>query len=411
MQTLLATLALAAPAEEPVESEQPYQRVGWGFGGVPAVNYNSDDGFGFGIVGSVYRYDGQTSPYRTGVTLIVFATTKAVQDHSLRLDLLRVGGLPLRINSRLTFRAYRSDNFCGYGNAVTCSVDEAEERLTELGVTGPEREEQLSTYYKTRYINPNIDVIARWQLDPMPHRLEVFGGLRALTLRPGDFKVDEPYPNSLYAQTFPDGERGFLGVASLGVMLDNRDNEPAPTRGYWLEGSIRGSSKVWGSDWSYFGVDLTSRTYVPLGTDRVVWANRVILDGQFTSSLPILELAFLGVSQRHFAYGNLNVGRGIRQRRFIGEAVAVEQAEVRWTALKPTIAGVPIDIGLLGFVDVGFVGEDTRDALRMFRTPLVGTGGGLRLALEKNFVIRADVGVSPLEDYAPKVYIDLNNTF
>ncbi|MEO0603332.1 MAG: hypothetical protein AAF211_17970 [Myxococcota bacterium] len=132
---------------------------------------------------------------------------------------------------------------------------------------------------------------------------------------------------------------------------------------------------------------------------------------QFTQELPILELAFLGVTQRHFAWGNLNAGRGIRQRRFIGEVFAMDQAELRWLALPLTIGGIPVDIGLLGFVDIGFVGEDSSDVVSMFGTPLVGAGGGLRIAIEKNFVIRADVGVSPLEDYAPKVYIDLNNTF
>ncbi|MEO0603333.1 MAG: hypothetical protein AAF211_17975, partial [Myxococcota bacterium] len=178
---------------------------------------------------------------------ILFATTKAVQDHSLRLDFLRVGNLPLRINSRLTFRAYRSDNFCGFGNDVTCSVDEAEQRLDELGVTGEEREDQLDTYYKTRYVNPNIDAIARWEVDPMPHRVELFAGVRALTLRPGDFRVDTTYPDSAFAQVRPDGDRGFLGVVNAGVMLDNRDNEPAPIRGVWLEASARGASSIWGS--------------------------------------------------------------------------------------------------------------------------------------------------------------------
>ncbi|MEN0065478.1 MAG: BamA/TamA family outer membrane protein [Myxococcota bacterium] len=418
---LLTTLAFANPADpapstdvpaEERDDDQPWRRVGWGFGAVPAVNFNTDDGFGFGAVASIYRYDGQTSPYRTALTVILFATTKAVQDHSIRLDALRVGNLPLRLNGRLTFRAYRSDNFCGFGNAVTCDPAVPEALLPELNLPDEEAEEDfLRRYYLTRYINPNVDMIGRWEVDPMPHRFEVIGAIRALTLRPGDFQTATPYPNSLYAEVFPEGERGFLGVIQAGVMLDNRDNEPAPIRGYWLEGSIRGASRLWGSDWDFFGFNVTSRTYVPLGTDRLVWANRVVVDGKATNSLPILELAMPGGTQRYFTFGWLNAGRGIRQKRFIGEALVMEQAELRWTALPLKVARIPVDIGVLGFVDLGFVGADLSEFGTMFDTPLVGTGGGLRVAVDKNFIIRADVGVSPTENYAPRVYIDLNNTF
>jgi len=35
---------------------QEKERTGWGWGGVPAINYNADEGFGYGVVGNVYNY-------------------------------------------------------------------------------------------------------------------------------------------------------------------------------------------------------------------------------------------------------------------------------------------------------------------------------------------------------------------
>jgi len=59
MFALLALGLLLARAEE------PWQRQGIGFGGIPATNYNTDEGLGFGAIGSLYWYDGKTAPYKT----------------------------------------------------------------------------------------------------------------------------------------------------------------------------------------------------------------------------------------------------------------------------------------------------------------------------------------------------------
>lgn len=404
-------LAEESPAEvDPAEEADPWDRVGWGWGGVPAVNFNSDEGAGFGVVASLYRYDGGTAPYKTGATLIVFATTKAVHGHSLEIDTLEVGGLPLRLTVRGALDATKTDNYCGIGPQVTCDPAVAEARADGLGLTDQAREDFVRRFYRTRYINPNLRIDARYAVDPMPHRFELVGGYRAMYLIPGDFSDPTPWPDSLYAEDFGEGQRGLMSVLQAGAMLDNRDNEPAPIRGYWIEGSIRGAAWLWGSAWDYLGFNVTLRHYTPLGTERLVLANRLVLDG-IVGDAPILELATPGGTQRYSGLGSLNAGRGIRQRRYIGEALALDQLELRWLALPLSVADVPIDVGLLGFAELGFVGAEIADVGEMFATPLPTAGGGLRLAFDKNFIIRADVGVSPIEDWSPSVYIDLRNLF
>jgi hypothetical protein len=227
---------------------------------------------------------------------------------------------------------------------------------------------------------------------------------------PGDFQQPTPYPGSKYAQDYPGGERGFVSVLQAGVMLDNRDNEPAPIRGYWIEGTLRGAQRVLLSDYDFFGFNVTLRGYTPLGTDRVVLADRVMFDGM-VGDAHTLELATPGGTQRYGGfYGSLNAGRGIRLRRYLGKVKALQQAEVRWTFSEFGVGSSTIDLGFLAFSDVGFVARDF-STLGDLGTPLPGVGGGFRFALNQNFIVRADVGVSAIEDWSPKIYIDLRNLY
>jgi hypothetical protein len=69
-------------------SPPTWQEAGWGGGGLPAANYTTDDGFGGGILGSLYRYDGVTSPYRWSLTVLLFTTSKGIHSHKVQFDIL-----------------------------------------------------------------------------------------------------------------------------------------------------------------------------------------------------------------------------------------------------------------------------------------------------------------------------------
>ncbi len=402
----------APPPDPPPAAAEPqsWQRTGWGWGGLPAVNYNSDEGFGFGVVGSLYRYDSRSNPYKTAINLVIFATSKGIQTHSLELDALNLARSPLRFTSRLEFATTRTSNYCGLGPAVTCSSFFAEEAAEQEGLTGAARDEYVRLYYRTRFINPNAQFNFRYALDPMPHRVELFGSYRINVMIPGDFQDASAYPGSLYDQDFPGGERGVVSQLQLGAMVDDRDYEPAPSRGYWVEASVRGAHRYLGSDYDHFGFNTTLRGYLPLVGDDLVLADRAMFDGLVGDDSTI-DLTVPGGFQRYTFYGSFNAGRGIRLRRYVGKVKSMNQAELRWTFVRPTIAGAKFDLGVLGFSDLGFVAEDFQRIDTMFSTPLPSVGGGLRVGVDGAFIVRADIGVSPIEDWAPSVYIDLRNTF
>jgi hypothetical protein len=403
-------------ADDSVDIVEPrpeaWQRVGYGFGGLPAISYNSDEGLGLGAIGNLFRYDGVTAPYRWSLDLQFFATTKNVHHHRLIYDFLQVGGLPLRVFGRVKLEASRADNYCGLGDRVTCDPAVAERMASRLGLTGDERAAYVRRYFKQRYVMPYGTVNARWMLWDKPHRFEVFGGWRGNWFMPGDLGIRQPFADTLYVEHFPDGEQGFVSVVQAGVMLDNRRNEPAPYDGYWIEASVRGSSRYWGSasDWEYFGVNTTLRGYLPLTRNDglLVFADQLLFDG-IVGDTNTQDLTWVGGSQMLWMGGGEDSLRGVRLRRFRGRVKGLHQAELRWRFARTRIVKIPFDFGLLAFHDTGITALEWSDVGHV--RPYWGTGGGLRITMDQSFVVRADVGVSPWENWSPGVYISLGNLF
>lgn len=412
--------------EEPSSSTPPLEtmeREGLGFGGIPAFNYDTDNGFGFGLVGSLYWYERGVAPYRYALTVILFATTKLIQDHQIRFDAVDVLDLPLRLTFRGGYYQSLTQNFCGFGNGVTCDPNVAALEASRLGLEGSAREDFLRRYYLLRLTRPYVQGLARWRLLREPVKLELMGGWRGHLLLPGDPWADDdgdgapdltfrPYPGSLYAKTFPRGEPGFASVFTAGLMLDERDREASPTRGYWIEGSVRLSSSWLGSSWDYAGGNLTARTYLPLlrGAHTVVLAQRLVLDAT-VGDLPVDEMIRVGGSWDYTAFGGNPMGRGIRVQRYVGRIKVLEQIELRADIASHELFGQRFRWGLAGLVDAGWIGVDWKDIGGDPYRILFGFGGGLRLAWNDDFVIRADVATSPIEGFSPAVYIDIGDTF
>jgi hypothetical protein len=416
----LMAAALTAPAyAQEDDSDQPWSKEGMGWGGVPALNYNSDEGFGYGVLGSLYFYDGKTAPYDWSTTFLIFLTTKKIQTHRVDLDFVDFLDKPLRLSTRVEFYSTRAAHYCGTDLTDYCDdvgLAEGEEApepaaaADALGLEGQQREDFLRRYYKLRYMNPNAFINARYKLSDKPHRFEIMGGWRGGYLLPGDFEEDTPFEGSLYAQDFPEGEEGFYSTFQLGVMLDNRDNEPSPSSGYWIEGSGRGGFFT-GTGEPYYGFNTTLRGYLPLlASKRLVLASREIVDGVFGDP-PVPELTTAGGSQSMSFFGGQYTGRGVRSAGLLGKARFFAQNELRWTALSFKISSANIDLGLVGFADVGYVAADWSSIGSDQAVLFVGEGGGLRVAVNKNFIVRLDVGFSALEANSPGIYINVNNLF
>lgn len=414
MWALLLAAALAAdpdpdePSEESEADRPVWQDEGWGWGALPALNYNSDNGFGYGFIGSIYRYDGETSPYRWSMTALLFLTTKQVHDHYVQADVVDLANDRLRLTGRAGLNVSRTEPYCGMGGDASCDLSRAEDEAAALGLTGADRSEFLDRYYFSRYTRAYGFAWARYKLLPDP-KIEALLGYRLTIYRDGDLGSDGPYPGSLYDQEVrgPESE-GVYSQLSAGAMFDTRDFEPSPSRGWWIEGTLRGASKAWGSQFDAFGSNLTVRTYAPLVGRKLVLASRTIGDG-FVGDVPPREAAEIGGTTPLSGFGGGDAGRGIRVRRYKGRVLMMQQLELRWWFVRIPLGKTPLDLTLLGFADAAHVADRWTDLGQT--APILGEGAGLRIAIGESFIVRVDTGWSAVEDYSMGLYIDVNNLF
>lgn len=143
------------------------------------------------------------------------------------------------------------------------------------------------------------------------------------------------------------GEFGQAGVR-LGLRYDTRDNEGFTTRGFLLDANSSGFPAMWNVEHPFSQVSGSATTFfqlpVPMhpvlafrGGGRKVWG-----------SAPFHELAFIG--------GRSTV-RGMDAQRYAGDASFYGTSELRIPVASVRYV-IPLDIGVLGFVDAGRVYVD-----------------------------------------------------
>ena len=407
---------VAAPAEQTEEVElAAWQKNKWGWGGIPAVNYNSDEGFGFGVIGSVYKYNGESKPYKTRIGGLVFFTTKGVQYHYIDVDALDLAGGKLRLTTRVLYDYRFTSNYCGVGGDVECNdpglagqqMDFYDVPRDEL--SDEEWETQLARWYKAAFRMPYAIAFARYELSDMPHKVEAIASYRLSYFAPFDKTFEGGLDDTLYQHSVDlDAETGFTSVLQGGIMVDNRDNEPAPKRGYWVEGTVRGASKYWGSKFNWFGFNATMRGYLPILKDgKLTLADRLAVDG-IVGETNYKELDWMGGSQFYTAAGGARSLRGIRSERYRGKVKALNQAELRWKAVTFTPGSTVVDLYFQGFVDAAHVAAEWDD---VGGSPIhLGEGGGLRIAINENFILRGDFATSFDEGWGlTGIYLDVDN--
>lgn len=405
------TLGPSTQAVPPAEGVDPGH---WRLSAVPRLSYTDDEGIGLGVRGTAFWYRHGARPYKTALSFQAFATSEGVHQHFVRVDAIDAFGLPLRLVGEAGY--YQTINFhycldegrdlCALALATPAAADRpAAGNADGAAVSDPKAEP--AHFFEARFVQPYAALTGRWRLGTRPHQPELFGGVRVHYAiagewqdRDGDGQSDLfPYPDSLYARRFPRGESGFSSVVQLGASLDDRDHEPDPTRGYFLQAALRASHPVLGSAWHYAGAHLGARLYAPLtpsGSLRL--ASHAFVDA-IAGDAPTFELARIGGLNESFAIGGPDIGRGIRQQRFWGEAKAAWQSELRARVGELRVWNEHFAYCLAAFVDAGLSLDRLADLGSTLPRFQVGYGVGLRTTWNENFVMRLDVAFSAAEHH------------
>jgi len=427
-------------------------KKGWNFGGLPVISFDSDLGFQYGVLGSIYHYgDGSRYPeydhyfyveasrYTKGSGILRFAyeSDRLIKNVRFNFD---ISYMPDDAYDFLGFNGYES-----VYNQVWTDPDNENYRTrayyklkrdlfrTRADFQGSLGIDNLNwssgiEYYKLKISSVDIDKYNEGKSDS-----ELLPSVDSM---PGLFENYQDW-GLIDSKTNEGGN--VLGL-KVGLIYDSRDTRAHPTKGIWTEaGLFYAPSFLNDVDKGYLKFYLTHRQYFSIVKKRLTFAYRVGYQTGIVNDAPWYTQQFIITSQlRGGSSEGLGGGkslRGIKRNRVVGDGVLYGNLELRWKVVFFKFIGQNFYIGLNGFVDGGQVvklipTKDQVDALPsengLIYPPFdksdyfdlgaeslhTSFGAGLRIAMNENFIIAVDYGrVISDKDGGSGIYIGLNYLF
>jgi outer membrane protein assembly factor BamA len=350
---------------------------------LPAVNFNSDEGFGIGITAQAYQYgDGTLKPYRYTIQPLLFFTTKGRRDASVFFDAPHLLPAGWRLGVYAGREEQQATPYYGVGNGTA--------RDASL-------EESYPYYYRYGRLNQRANVNLQHTVTG-PLRAVFGAGVRGIDIDNTPFDETQ----TLVQNQGQSDASATSFTARTGLVFDTRDRETGPTRGQWIEALAQVS------DDSFNRVTATARTYVSL-TDKLVWAQRITAQN-VSGSAPFYDLFVIqGSFKDSEGLGGSGTVRGLPMNRYAGKGLAFTNQELRWRVSDFHIGRRESALILSGFVDAGRVWANGISTDGLFSDYHVGMGGGARLRYGQNFVVALDIAHS--KEAAMPIYIGLGYPF
>lgn len=389
-------VAHAQPAGKPLPQ-------GWELFALPALNFDSDEGVGYGALAEIYNYGHGVRPYRFTVRPIVFLTSKGRRDFAIFFDAPKVLPRDWRLDGYLGREQQLATPYYGVGNATA---------YTETLENPP------NAYYY-RYGRTVARAFANVQ-----HKIGRFPARALFGAGFGDVKTDAtPFDSgtTLMAQqlaggTFPCAPpgcstppRGKIAYVRTGLVWDTRDREIAPNHGSYGDFLVQRVDKALGATTSYTRFTGIFRKYSPV-TSGIVLAQRVLLQ-QTSGDAPFYDLASIQTSfGQQEGLGGSNSIRGLPKNRFVGKGIALLNTDLRWRFREFTLWKKPAYLTASTFVDFGRVWAESLEPGEIVSDLHSGYGAGIRLGLGRSFAVAFDAARSP-DSKSTQIYIGLGYPF
>ncbi len=387
---LLAAILLAAPVAHAQEASSP---TGWEPNGLPALNYDSDEGFGYGALLELYNYgDGGYAPYRFTIQPTVFLTTGGRRDFTLFFDAPHLLPAGWRVDVGLGSEKQIASPYYGLGNESV--YDPALEDL------------EGQYFYRFGRTRRRAAFNLQRSIGDLPLRVLVGAGITRTTInsQPED-AVETLLREDYVGREIPHGWSNHL---RMGLVWDTRDRETGPRAGAWTELLVTVVPEFLGSETGYLRWTFADRQYFPMG-DRLTFANRFLVQN-IDGVAPFYDQYVVQSSfKSQEGLGGAKTLRGIPRNRYVGKGMFLWNAELRWRTYDFEMLGRPLHLVLSGFVDSGRVWEDGLEWESLVSDLHTGVGGGVRVGVGENFVVSVDMGHSG-EASAP-FYIGLGYLF
>jgi len=181
------------------------------------------------------------------------------------------------------------------------------------------------------------------------------------------------------------------------------------------------------NDYGFTKLILTHRQYFKIIPDKLNLAYRVSVQPKIAGEMPFYMLPFVfDTKESRDGLGEAKNLRGVIRNRVVGEGFAFANVELRWTVFRTVIWNQNVYVGLGGFMDAGqviqpydFSTENVPSEYEILFNDYNSNesihytaGGGLKLAMNNNFILAADVGKAfNKQDGKMGVYIGLGYLF
>lgn len=448
---LLSIVALAFSQNEEADKalEAEHQLVdslsgdkvksGWTFGGLPVVSFDSDIGFQYGALVNFYYYGDQGvryPDYDHSLYMEWSRTTKGSGVNRIAFDSRTM--IPgVRVTADLSYLTEKGLNFYGF-NGYEVAYNPAWEDDTS--------DDYVSRVFY-RHERKMFRFMADFQGKLAGDNLLWYGGINISNTKVATVdinKLNEGKTENLLPDTLllydkyvewglikdDEAEGGNYNYISGGLIWDSRDNEANPMKGIWSEVVFRAAPGFLGNgDYGNLKLAITHRQYFTIIPRNLSFAYRLGFQSTIAGnasfySQPLMAYSFYrGVLSQ--GLGGAKTIRGVLRNRVIGDAFVYGNFELRWKIIHTQFLNQNLYIALNGFFDTGrTLREYDIDKSSIDPADLAlyfdqvddsfhnSAGGGIRFALNQNFIVAVDYGVALDErDGTSGMYIGLNYLF
>ncbi len=417
-------------------AEEKNVKTGFNFGGVPAIAYDTDTGFRYGLIGNIYNYgDGSTYPeYKYSLYMEWSRTTKGSGNNEIFFDSKHILPKGIRVTADLAYLTEQTLDFYGFNGYEaeynTTLTDSADANYISRGYYKIDRKLfKFTTDFQGKLFSKNLlwtGGIGHFGTEISPIDIDKLNdGTDEADQLPDTTTLFEEYVKS---NIIPGDQKdgGNTNFVKLGIIYDTRDNQANPMSGMWTELLFIVAPEFLGNDYGYSQMIFTHRQYFTLLPKKLSLAYRVSYQGKLTGEMPFYMLPYIVSSYKTVdGLGGKKSIRGTLRNRIMSDAFAYGNVELRWKFLQTVVFGQNLYLAVNPFVDMGMtvskydVDYSTYNANHP-NNPIteeddelhIGYGMGLKIALNENFIISVDYGMAKDErDGSSGLYIGLDFLF
>lgn len=440
---LIAVISLFAvyslKSQDTIKKSDPHK--GWKFGGaLPAIAYDSDLGFRYGILGYIYDWgDGSLYPdYKKSIYFEWSRTTKGSGINTIQYDDRQFLGSKVRLTSQVGYYIEQALDFYGFNGYQ--------------GIFNTDYSTQGTADYKSRMFYRCQRNTLRGIFDfqfPINDKLKLIAGFSFFNVKMSSVDIDKLNKGKAPADMLPstdsvpgifelyqkwglispeEAKGGFVPLLKGGVIFDTRNNEALPTKGLWDEAFVTFAPGMQSRE-PYYSIFVAHRQYFNIIEKHLSLGYRLVYMGKIAGQEPYFMLPiYLSSKEVQDAIGGSKTVRGILRDRVQANGVAFGNIELRYRIINTKIFHQDFYVALSGFLDATRIIVPYNVDLN--KVPLAdrniyfdqiesdiykfhfGYGGGLRLALNENFIVAVDYGLAKdSRDGSSGLYIGLGWLF